>query len=250
MRRFWWPVAAVVAGVGLLAGAAVVVQAGNGDNGNPAFLDRVAEKLGIERSKLDQAIADARKDEIDEKVQSGDLTQEQADKLKERLDNGGAAPFGFGHRGPGPHGGGPGPGLDRDGGLGFLGPAFGIGKIDDDFAAFLGISTDQLRDELSADGATLASVAGAHGKSRDDLKQYIRDQVQERLDGLLGKGTIDQARVDALMERLDGVIDMLIDRPFGGPFRFFHDQRQDDRQDEGDSTPAPQRFDLQERFRS
>jgi hypothetical protein len=241
-------VTAVVALVALVGGAAVVVQAGNGDNGNRAFLDRVAEKLGIDRSKLDQAITDARKDEIDEKVQSGDLTQEQADKLKERLDNGDAPPFGFGKGPRGPHG--PGPRLDSDGGLGFLGPAFGIGKIDDDFAAFLGISTDQLRDELGADGATLASVAEAHGKTRDELKQHIRDQVQERLDGLLGKGTIDQARVDALMEKLDGVIDMMIDRPLDGPFRFFRDKRHDGGQDDGDSTPAPQRFERQERFRS
>jgi hypothetical protein len=50
------------------------------------FWDRVAQKLGIDTPKLQEAVKSARTDQIDEAVQNGDLTQKQADALKQRLD--------------------------------------------------------------------------------------------------------------------------------------------------------------------
>lgn len=65
------------------------------------------------------------------------------------------------------------------------------GLSESDLADFLGISQDQLLSELQAEGATLATVAQAHGKSRDDLQTFLTDAltknipntVQQMMDG-------------------------------------------------------------------
>jgi polyhydroxyalkanoate synthesis regulator phasin len=42
------------------------------------FLNTLASKLGVERSKLDQAVTDARKEVIEQAVKDGKITEEQA----------------------------------------------------------------------------------------------------------------------------------------------------------------------------
>ena len=87
MRKRKWGLAAAAAGLAVAIGAGVVMAQSEEDGTGIAFLDRVAEKLGVDRETLDTAIEGARSDEIDEAVANGDLTQEQADRLKERLDD-------------------------------------------------------------------------------------------------------------------------------------------------------------------
>ena len=48
-------------------------------------------------------------------------------------------------------------------------------------ADFLGISENQLRSEMRAEGATLATVAQAHGKSRDDLQTFLTDALTRNI---------------------------------------------------------------------
>ncbi len=60
------------------------------------FLERVAEKLGITVEELQSAIQAAALDVVDEALASGRITQEQADKAKERIESGegfGLRPF-------------------------------------------------------------------------------------------------------------------------------------------------------------
>ncbi len=86
----------------------------------------------------------------------------------------------------------PGPNFTPGAGGRFQGGLFG-GLSESDLANFLGITQDQLLSELQADGATLATVAQAHGKSRDDLQTYLTDAltknipntVQQLMDGNL-----------------------------------------------------------------
>ena len=87
MNRRW--IAAVVGAVAVVAlgAGAVMAQTGGGNATSNAFLDRVAQKLGIESPKLQDAITSVRNEDIDAKVQSGDLTQKQADALKLRAAN-------------------------------------------------------------------------------------------------------------------------------------------------------------------
>jgi uncharacterized protein YidB (DUF937 family) len=214
--------AAAAAVVSTAVIGAGVVMAQSEENGTGiAFLDRVAEKLGVDRETLDTAIEDARSEEIEEAVANGDLTQEQADRLKERLDDlPPDAPF-------------IGPGFEfRHGfaGGGEFGFAFkfgfngmGAGFDSESLAAFLGIDEDQLGEELRADGATLATVAEAHGKSRDELKAFIIGEFEAKLDEAVANGEATQEHADEMLadfnERVDEIIDNEFpERPFGGRF--------------------------------
>ncbi len=205
-------------GVLALAGAGAVMAQQSGESDGTSFLDRVAAKLGIDRPKLDQAIKDVRTEQIDEAVASGDLSQEQADALKERLDDLPADP-GFGHGwGRGDFG------FRANGhafGFGFK-SGFGLGDAKARLAEFLGITEDQLEDELEADGATLATVAEAHGKSRDELKSFIQNEAGAKLDEAVADGKLTQEQADAIEQRLGENVDALIDgtRPAFAGHRF------------------------------
>ena len=172
-RKRWLAVAAGGVAAAALVGAGVVMAQtptpGSGGSG-PSFLDRVAQKLGIESSKLQDAVTSAANDQSDAEVQSGKLSQQQADKLKQRVQNGEGPWFN------GPAAGG-GPSAKGIAGLGFA-----LGKDISELATFLGMSTDQLKTELGAPGATLATVASNHGKTRDQLKTFITNTAKNQLD--------------------------------------------------------------------
>jgi hypothetical protein len=58
-------------------------------------------------------------------------------------------------------------------------------KIDSEaLATFLGTTTDELRTELRS-GQSLAQIAEAHGKTRDELKSYLIDQYSAKLDEII-----------------------------------------------------------------
>ena len=236
MSRKWLVAGAVAVAVAIIGAGAVMAQTPTPGSGTgTTFLDRLAQKLGIDTPKLKDAVKSAHNDQIDEAVQNGDLTQQQADRLKNKLNEqtdegnlGGPGAHGFGFRG-GPKG----------FGFGFA-PGFGLGEARDQVAQFLGISTDQLTTELQADGATLASVAQAHGKSRDDLKKFISDTAKAKTDEAVTNGDLTQKQADAINSKLNDAIDMIIDAPVGKFFHMFKGgmhMRGDD--DNGDDTPAP-----------
>jgi hypothetical protein len=175
----------------------------------------VAQKLGIDTPKLQKAISDTRNEDVDSAVQNGDLTQKQADALKQRIQN---MP-GFGGRGMG------GPdGLGRSGSKGFgpgleFGPGMGLADASQKFADFLGITTDQLKTELQADNATIATVAAANKKSRDQVKTFITDGAKAKLDEAVKNGDLTQKREDAALKMLNDNMDKLLDGKFGFFFR-------------------------------
>lgn len=209
LRRWWVPAAAAVAltaAIGL--GASVMAQTpAPGTDDGTSILDRVAQKLGISSDTLGEAIESSLNEEIDERVASGDLTQEQADAIKARIaalpdDALLGGPHGRGFGGPGRHG----------------HFAMAVGA---DLAEFLGITTEELRTELQADGATLATVAAAHGKTRDELKSFLTSQIKARLDERVANGDLTQEEADERLANRTEKIDDIIDRELPGPGRFF-----------------------------
>jgi uncharacterized protein YidB (DUF937 family) len=199
MKRLskWWIAAAGAAILAVAGAGAVMAQTpvpGTSTTGT-SFLSRVAQKLGIDTPTLENAVKSARTDEIDARVASGDLTQAQADALKERIANAPAdAPF-FGFGGPGGHG-----RMERN----------GVGDPQA-LADFLGITPEQLHTELSADGATLATVAEAQGKSRDELKAFLTEQAKTHLDQEVADGEITQAQADVRLADMTANLDTRID---------------------------------------
>jgi len=208
LRRKSWLVAGAGAAALVLIGAGVVMAQtpAPGSSNGTTFLDRVAQKLGIDTPKLKDAVKSAGSDQLDEAVQNGNLTQKQADNLKNKLnsrvDNGDG---GFGLR----------PGIGRGFPGGKHGFGFGLSATGDQLAQFLGITTDQLATELRADGATLATVAQAHGKSRDDLKSFITGAAKSKTDDAVQSGDLTQKQADAVNAQMSQHIDQLIDGTFG-----------------------------------
>lgn len=217
MKKKTWAIAFAGALAVAVVGAGVVMAQTPPSGGTgTSFLDRVAQKLGIDTPKLQTAIKDARTDQIDQSVANGDLTQKQADALKNKIAN---SPDGLGFGGPGGRGFGPGE-FGKGGPLGFaFGLGFGPGMNPNDaaqmLADFLGISADQLKTELGATDATLATVAGAHGKSRDDLKSFITSGAKTKLDAAVANGDLTQKREDEALAALTAHLDTFIDGKFG-----------------------------------
>lgn len=145
------------------------------------------------------------KDALAGLVGDGTLTQDQADTVADTLGSSDAL-------GPGGHGGPGGPG-GHDG--------LGRGVALDTAATALGLTTDELRTELQADGATLASVAADQGVDRqalvDALVAAATDRLQQGVtDGRLTQDEADQ-RIAELPDRIGELVDSdLPDGPGGG----------------------------------
>ncbi len=136
-------------------------------------------------AKVDNGVKSALSQMVAERQQDGKLSQEQAEKLKERI-NSGEFPGGF----PGSVGNYHGPRM--------MGKRF----FDmDQLASFFGESATDLKTELQQ-GNSLAAIAQKHGKSRDDLKKFLTEQFGARA---------SQMEIDA-QGWFQGNLDQMIDR--------------------------------------
>ena len=177
-----------------------------------ATLASVAEAHGRTRDELKTFFTDQTEWQLIEAVAAGTMSQEDADQMLEasasRIDDiiDGNVPAGGG-----PNNGGFTPG---GGGPGFL-----VGGASEELAEFLGIPLEQLESELSAEDATPASVADAHGHTREELKTFFTDQMQWQLIEAVAAGTMSQEDADSMMARFTSSIDDMIDgsMPSGGP---------------------------------
>ena len=172
----------------------------------------VVEAHDRTREELKTFFTEQQQAQLSEAVAAGTMSQEDADQMLEgfvsRIDGiiDGNAAFGSG---PGVGGFMPGGG---SAGLFVGGPS-------EEFAAFLGISLEQLESELSAEGATPSSVAEGHGRTRDELRTFFTEQLQTQVLEAVAAGTMSLEDADNMMERFASSIDVMIDRgmPSGGP---------------------------------
>jgi len=184
-------VIAAGAAVAAIAGAGGAYAAGRLDSPkarSDAIIADAAGQLDIAPSKLSAALRKAIDDQIDAAVAAGELTKEQGDALKQRVDSG-ELPLvgGFGFRGFGPgHG---------FGGGGVLGAGL------DAAASYIGISEDELRSEL-ASGKTLAQIATPHGKTADGLVDALVAGAKQRLDQAVAAGRLSAADEQTMLDRL------------------------------------------------
>ena len=135
-------------------------------------------------------------------VQSGPGGQQQPMIL-----NGAAPP----PSGPPPQGGAPG------------GQVFTAGIGGDPMAAlagFLNVTSAQLQSELSQRGATQASIAARHGKSRDHLKAFLIEQTRKMTADAVAKGQMTQAQASQLVATYSADVDKVIDGTGCGPITF------------------------------
>jgi hypothetical protein len=169
--------AAGVAGALAVTGlAAVVVAPLASAASDTATADATDDGTATRAAGRVQAITDA----LAGLVGDGTLTQAQADEVATTLAESDAL------RGGG-HGGGR--GID-------LGAA----------AEALGLTTDELRTALAADGATLASVAEAQGVELSVLTDALVAAGTERVQASLADGRITQEEADAAIAALPGKV--------------------------------------------
>jgi hypothetical protein len=91
-------------------------------------------------------------------------------------------------------------------------------------AGFLGMSTADLKTAMR-NGQTLAQIAQAHGKSTNDLKTFLTNQLKSQLDQQVASGKITSQRATEVLNAATAHLDQWINmsfRPGSGnrPHRF------------------------------
>lgn len=167
----------------IIAGTAGVLSLGGLAVAVPALAD-TGSPAGSAVDRITEALSGL--------VSDGSITQEQADEVASTLDEAGIG------RGGGHHGGGP-----------VLSAA----------ATALGMTEDELRTALEADGATLAHVAEERGVEVDALVDALVTVQQERIAAAVEDGRLTQEQAD---ERLADLEERVTERvnteaPVGGP---------------------------------
>ncbi|HUF01507.1 MAG TPA: hypothetical protein VMN35_03700 [Gaiellaceae bacterium] len=185
-----------VAGVGA-AGAVAASQMFAPSAESKAIIDDAAAQLGVEPSALSDALQQALENRIDDAVDAGRLTEEQAKRLEERLESSDYPQlFGLG----GPRGGGF--------GRGHHGPFASSGLLEA-AAAYLGMTEAELRVELR--DKTLAEIAEEQGTTASGLVDRLVATQTKRIDEAVddGKLTEEQAAEleDGLADRVEAFVD-------------------------------------------
>lgn len=183
---------------GTLIGSALAVDEETGGDAAAGtycqtFMDTFTAELGVTSEALVSAGKAAANAAIDAAVAAGDLDEDRAAELREKVeayDGTGCGLFGHGFvRGFG-HG------VAR----GFLG-----GDVFEAAADALGIESSELIGRLR-DADSLEALAGDEGVSYDEVKASVLAAVQADLDAAVGEG-LDQDRADAIIERLTTWLD-------------------------------------------
>jgi len=168
--------------------------------GRNAFLDDVARRLGIQRSKLDAALEAMALADVKWAEDNGFITSSRADRIRERINTGDAkglggfglhGPLGLGLGGFGHHG-------------GFFKGHLGRAGLLTTAANYLGLSEANLMEALRS--KSLAQVARDQDKSVDGLEGALRTAKKAQLDDSVTGGQITSAQENALLRRFDSQI--------------------------------------------
>ncbi|HSI99464.1 MAG TPA: hypothetical protein VLA59_03660 [Patescibacteria group bacterium] len=163
------------------------------------FRDALASELGVTTDELTSAGKAAANAAIDAAVAAGDLDEDRAATLRERIeayDGDGCGMFGR----AGAFGRGFGIGMERGIARGFLG-----GNVFEAAADALSMTSAELVTEVH-DAGSLTALADAQGVAYDDVKAAILEAVQSDLDAAVDEG-MPQDRADEVIERLSSWLD-------------------------------------------
>ncbi|HEY8171840.1 MAG TPA: hypothetical protein VIH21_02035 [Dehalococcoidia bacterium] len=203
-------IAAMAAAAIIVSGAAVGIVTGvraqeGGDQPKPtrqerreAFVGRVAGHLGVTSDQLTDAVKQARLDGVDAALANGRINEDQAAKLRERIESG----KGFG-------------------GLGHRGERYERRMkvrhaLVESAAGALNMSADDLRAELKS-GKSVADVAAEKNVPLDDVKSGITADAKAKLDAAVANQRLTQERADALLAKLTDNLDELLNKKRATP---------------------------------
>lgn len=179
---------ASVVTVGTVLAETPTPTSGAGQTAYQNFLDKLAANLGVQVDTLKNAITKTQTQIVDEQVQSGKLTQEQADKIKDRIQNG-QGWFGFKGGFVGPKGWKGGPKLNG---------ALNLGSIKlEALAALTNKTVDQVKQELS-----LQRFLDENEITSQQLHDKIVELAQAKVDQAVKDGKITAAQGEQIMNRI------------------------------------------------
>ncbi len=149
------------------------------------FVAKLAANLGIDQDELKTAIDTTKQQMLDEAVQQGKITQEQADRIAARK-GGGFCGFNF-----------------NDGRMGNKGK-MGIegrpgGRQLDDVANILGITSEELKTELES-GKNIQDILSGHGLTVEEFKQKMQEQREAQIARDVAEGKITQEQADKMLQ--------------------------------------------------
>lgn len=170
--------------VAVLQGASVgmamaAVNPPAAENPEQVFLDNLAGNLGVDRGKLDDALKAASNQMVDQALKDGKITQEQADHMRSRINEGTplVGIMGMEH------------GKHRSRG-GFLKP----------LADILGMTPQDVKSALKS-GKTVADLAAAKGMTVTQLQDQMLTNLKNRLDKAVKDGKLTQSIADQIYSR-------------------------------------------------
>jgi lambda repressor-like predicted transcriptional regulator len=177
---------------GLVAGVALAQGGGGGDaqGARESFASRVASHLGVTEQQLVDAFKAARLEMLDEAVAAGKISPEEADQIRQRIEEGK--------------------------GLGLVGRhRHLLGGIVRSVADTLDMTPREIVQDLRQ-GQSLAEIGQAKGVSTDTLKSAILTAADEKLDQAVADGKLTQDQADKIMPRLTDNIDKILNWERGG----------------------------------
>jgi hypothetical protein len=208
MKRFWTiaGIATLVAVLGLTALGAVTLAQDGEEGGWPfdfhgKFKERVAELLGVPVDKYDEAVQQAQQDVVDQALEEGWLTEDQAEHMRERVEQGvGPKTFGFRDKGfAGPRG-------------GFMG--HGGGSL---FSLVAEELDDMTVEELLAELQGGKSIADLLSETQlESVKGAYLAQMEENLNQAVTEGKMTQNQADFMLEKAGEMLPEMLDNTWEG----------------------------------
>jgi len=219
MQRFW-KVAGIATLVAILGVAVLGVAAyAQEDEGSPfdfgaRFREAVAKALGVSVDEYNAVVREAHEKVVDEAVTEGNLTEEQAERMRERMEHapgawgrgrGFKAPHGEGFRAP-------------RGGMMGRAVASPIGVA----AEKMGISVDELMAKIQEGKSIADVVATVDGVELEDITGAYMDQLGEALSQAVENGRMTQEQADSMLEQAEKMVPEMLNNTWEGrgPGRF------------------------------
>lgn len=182
---------ALVLGVGVLMTTGAVAQEGDAQKPGERFVAETAERLGVTPEELTAAMTEAQFEIVDDAVSEGRLTEEQASKLKERM--------------------------EENGPLSVIGRRDHEGRRQCHRARLVATAAGDVLGKEPAEvaaavkaGESLAEQAEAQGMNVDDFKVALLDAIKRTLQEKVDEGTITQVQADRIFAGIEEHIDRIV----------------------------------------
>lgn len=184
--------AAFVIGGGVLVAGSVGAQGGESEKRGERFIAETAQRLGVTPEELTTAMTGAQFEIIDGKVAEGALTDEQAAKLKKRIEEYGPLSMaGLKH---------------RDGSRAVCrGANLVLGAA----AEVLGMDREEIAQSLRS-GQSLAAIAEGKGQNVDEFTAALLPAIKAQLDTKVTEGPMTQEQADRVFAAIEEHVDRIV----------------------------------------